>query len=238
MAQEGSTVRLFDAPKPKTLWRELPEKPAICGAVLPGCYLIRVNGVGRRRQRVISLAYVDDYIEAALNKVAMAHRSLELLNQIRAGEPEEQVDIQVHFEGLIAAGSSAGDQLAEAFALRCGLKIRNNSPAKLLSATESLPVPRSVSGCLEEFCRWASSPVVRDANRRRRLAVHHHYIKRPYKPQGTWLLDEELIEGARSPYEGALDVHSYAAAYVDSLDWLASAARCLSDQIAHSTVLG
>jgi hypothetical protein len=31
---------------------------------------------------------MDDYIEAALNKVAMARRSLELLDQIRAGEPE------------------------------------------------------------------------------------------------------------------------------------------------------
>jgi hypothetical protein len=113
------------------------------------------------------------------------------------------------------------------------LKIRNNSPAKLLSATEASAAQGSVDGCLEEFRRWASTPIVRDASRRRRLAVHHYYIKRPYKPEGTWLLDEER-EGARSPYEGALDVHSYAAAYVDALDVLASAARCLSDAISRS----
>jgi hypothetical protein len=38
-AWEGATVRRFGSTKPKTPCREPPEKPAICGAVLPGCYL-------------------------------------------------------------------------------------------------------------------------------------------------------------------------------------------------------
>jgi hypothetical protein len=36
---EGATVRAFSSTNPKAPCRDSPEKPAICGAVLPGCYL-------------------------------------------------------------------------------------------------------------------------------------------------------------------------------------------------------
>jgi hypothetical protein len=53
------------------------------------------------------------------------------------------------------------------------------------------------------------------------LASHAHYVKRPYRAELTWLLDP-------SPYDGPLDVHSYAVAYAASLDQLAQIAAALS----------
>jgi hypothetical protein len=67
---------------------------------------------------------------------------------------------------------------------------------------------------------------VRDARARRNTAVHH-YEKRPYKPKGTWMLDEVTIRGEVSPYHGLLDVHSYWATFVEKLASLEKAARSL-----------
>jgi hypothetical protein len=68
---------------------------------------------------------------------------------------------------------------------------------------------------------------MRDARARRNSAVHHHYEKRPYKPRGTWMLDEVTIRGEASPYQGPLDVHSYCATYVETLTLLEKATNSL-----------
>lgn len=59
----------------------------------------------------------------------------------------------------------------------------------------------------------------------RNRAVHHHYQKRPYRPELTWLLDPVQIGGKPSPYQGPLDVHDYCANYFTALAKLEEAAR-------------
>jgi hypothetical protein len=44
----------------------------------------------------------------------------------------------------------------------------------------------------------------------------------------TWLLDPVDVNGQPSPYDGALDVHSYAATYADSLTTLERIADALN----------
>ena len=171
---------------------------------------------------------MDQYVEAALNKVEIARRDLESLNRLRDGHEDERIEIQRYFEGVITAGSSAGDQLAQAFAERLGLNVRNNSPQRLLAAAGEAPGNHEVEACFGEFRRWASTPIVRDAHKRRRLAVHHHYVKTPNKLLGTWLLEAADFEGSQSPYRGRLDVHSYCEVYVRALDALRVAAQCLA----------
>jgi hypothetical protein len=171
----------------------------------------------------------DDYIVAARNKIASASRHLVALNKLRAGDESERAQIQDAFEGIIFRGFSAGDQLAEAIALKAGLRIPNNSPEKLLQrfAQDSFPAPPEFASCIQHLRDWSGEAIVRDARARRNSAVHHHYEKRPYKPKGTWMLDEVTIRREVSPYDGPLDVHSYCATYVDKLALLEKAARAL-----------
>lgn len=171
----------------------------------------------------------DDYILAARNKIASAKRHLATLNKLRAGDESERSQIQDAYEGIISRGFSAGDQLAEAIALKAGVRIRNNSPEKLLKklAHEPLPALDELESCIQHLRDWAEEAIVRDARARRNTAVHHHYEKRPYKPEGTWMLDEVTIRGEVSPYQGPLDVHSYCATFVEKLASLEKAARSL-----------
>lgn len=174
-------------------------------------------------------AMADDYILAARNKIASAARHLAALNELRAGDEAERPEIQDAFEDIISRGFSAGDQLAEAVALKAGLRIRNNSPEKLLKrlAGESTPARAPFESCIQYLRDWTDEAIVRDARARRNSAVHHHYEKRPYKPKGTWMLDEVTVGDGPSPYRGPLDVHSYCATYVDRLALLERAARAL-----------
>ncbi len=171
----------------------------------------------------------DDYILAARNKIASATRHLAALEKLRAGDESERSQIQDAYEDVISRGFSAGDQLAEAIALRAELRIRNNSPEKLLKTLEQKAVPArdGLEPSIRHLREWAEEAIVRDARARRNSAVHHHYEKRPYKPKGTWMLDEVTIRGEVSPYQGLLDVHSYCATFVDKLASLEKAARSL-----------
>jgi hypothetical protein len=171
----------------------------------------------------------DDYILAARNKLASARRHLAALNKLRAGDESERSQIQDAFEDIISRGFSAGDQLAEAIALKAGLQIRNNSPEKLLKRLEKTSVPSrdEFESCIQRLREWTEEAIVRDARARRNSAVHHHYEKRPYKLQGTWMLDAVTIRGEVSPYQGLLDVHSYCATFVEKLASLEKAAQSL-----------
>lgn len=164
----------------------------------------------------------DGYIEAARNKISLARRHLAMLSAFRAGEPNEREDIQLNFEGVIRNGESAVDQLAEAVASRLGLRLRNPSAQRVIQAvTDKLGEQEPFVVRLRE---WVSASIVIDAHKRRRDAVHHHYEKRPYKPLATWVLEAQSINGAPSPYDGPLDVHSYCDAYVETLTLLEIAA--------------
>ncbi|MGH3029406.1 MAG: hypothetical protein ACRDNE_01310 [Gaiellaceae bacterium] len=66
----------------------------------------------------------DDYILAARNKIASATRRLAALEKLRAGDESERSQIQDAYEYVISRGFSAGDQLAEAIALRAERRIR------------------------------------------------------------------------------------------------------------------
>jgi hypothetical protein len=171
----------------------------------------------------------DDYILAARNKIASAKRHLAALNTLRAGDESERSQIQDAYEDIISRGFSAGDQLAEAIARKTGLRIRNNSPETLLKRLAQEPVPArdELEPSIEHLREWAEEAIVRDARARRNSAIHHHYEKRPYKPEGTWMLDEVTIRGEVSPYQGPLDVHSCCATYVEKLSLLEKAARSL-----------
>jgi hypothetical protein len=158
---------------------------------------------------------IDDYAEAAANKLAFAGACRAELDGLRRGEEDERPAIQRAFEGLISSGTSAGDQLSAALAVRAGVRLRRNTPAELLRRLAD-----SDDELVALFRQWAESAVVRDARRRRNLAIHAHYVKRPYRQELTWLLEPVTVDGQPSPYEGPLDVHSYAAAYAESLDLL------------------
>jgi hypothetical protein len=82
---------------------------------------------------------------------------------------------------------------------------------------------------IDAFRAWAESAIARDARRRRNLAIHAHYENRPHRTELTWLLDPVEVDGKPSPYDGPVDVHSYAAAFAESLtaleritDWLSN----------------
>jgi hypothetical protein len=170
---------------------------------------------------------MDDYLLAARNKIASARRHLAALNKLRAGDESERSEIQDSYETIIARGFSAGDQLAEAIAIKVGLRIRNNSPDKLLKALADDGADPTELESTQYLREWAQEQIVRDARLRRNSAVHHHYEKRPYKPEGTWILEKANPRGEESPYEGPLDVHSYCATYVEKLDLLEKAVRSL-----------
>ncbi len=94
-------------------------------------------------------------------------------------------------------------------------------------AQEPIPAREKLEPSIQQLCEWAEEAIVRDARARRNSAVHHHYEKRPYRPKGTWMLDEVAIRGETSPYQGPLDVHSYCATYVEKLALLEKAASSL-----------
>ena len=169
----------------------------------------------------------DDYILAACNKIASASRHLATLNELRAGDESERPLVQDAFEDILSRGFSAGDQLAEAIALRAGLRIRNNSPEKLFKKLEQerIHVGDGLQLSIEHLRKWVDEAIVGDARARRNSAVHHHYEKRPYKAKATWMLDEVSVRGEKSPYDGPLDVHSYCATFVKKLPLLEKAAR-------------
>jgi hypothetical protein len=166
--------------------------------------------------RCDALGVADDTIvsfsEAALNKIGFARESGRELAALRRGEEDERAQIQRAFESVIGNGTSAGDQLSAALARRAGVRLPRNTPADL---------GRRAGGSDDELVRrlvqWAELPVVVDARRRRNLAVHAHYVKRPYRPELTWLLDPIQIAGEGSRYEGQLDVHSYTENYLAAL---------------------
>ena len=170
---------------------------------------------------------MDVYIDAARNKIGLARRHLLMLDSFRAGEPGEREDIQLNFEGVLRNGESAADQLAEAVTLKLKLGVRNPSAHKVIQAlTDSDVDPEPFTAHLRT---WVTIPIVIDAHKRRRDAVHHHYEKRPYKALGTWLLEPQTVNGTPSPYDGPLDVHAYCAAYVNTLDLLEETARQLEN---------
>ncbi len=164
-----------------------------------------------------------DYLDAARNKISLARKHLTELDKFREGEPEERENIQMHFEGVVRSGESASDQLAEAVAAMLRLQLRNPSAQKVVQAVRDAGDQREI--LLVHLREWVSTPIVIDAHKRRRDAVHHYYEKRPYKALGTWILEPQTINGASSPYEGPLDVHSYCAGYVDTLTLLEETAR-------------
>ena len=170
---------------------------------------------------------ISNYLDAAQNKIRVARRHFELLMLMREGSEAEQTDVQIHFEGLIGAGSSAGDQISEAVARLLGVKIRTNSPGKLLNRIDQLAISDELARCLVSLRTWVETPIVQDAHKRRRLAVHHHYVKAPNRLLGSWMLEEEEIDGAPSPYAGPLDIHSYGAVYMQALEELERCVTCL-----------
>jgi hypothetical protein len=175
----------------------------------------------------------DPYVEAALFKVEVAESSLDALREIREGSERERLRVQTHYEALLGAGVSAGDQLAEAIARELGISIFNNSPDKLLRVLDSSDAPPldELGTCIERFRTWNAEPIARDAHERRRLAVHHHYGKHPATGEGTWFLEPIEIRRERSPYDGPFDIHSYGEAYVETLRALVEVARCVESAI-------
>jgi hypothetical protein len=174
----------------------------------------------------------EDYLDAARNKIGIARRYLARLNELREGVESEREEVQLDFEGVLASGSSAADQLAEAIVRKLRLSVRNASPERVLYAVdEQKHDGGKLAPCLELLREWANEAVVVDAHRRRNRAVHHYYKKRPYKPELTWMLNEVRIGGEPSPYKGPLDVHSYCANYIAALAKLEVAVLCVEDAI-------
>jgi hypothetical protein len=170
----------------------------------------------------------DDYLDAARRKLAIARRFMRELDSLRGGDESEREEIQLNFEGVIASGSSAADQLAGAIDLKLALRLRNATPKRVLSAIDKEQRDvRECADCLELLRDWTREPIVVDAHRRRNRAVHHYYEKRPYRTELTWLLDAVQVDGKPSPYHGPLDVHSYCANYIGSLAKLEEATQCV-----------
>ena len=169
----------------------------------------------------------EPYLQAALNKISIVERFFSALEKLREGEDQERPEIQLNFEGVLASGFSAGDQLARAIATRLGIK-GTDSAGNLLKALESGEVDLAeLADCTNGFLAWVREPIVRDARRRRNQAVHSHYEKTPHKLARTWILQPITLSGGPSPYKGPLDVHSYCAMYVAALRRLRDVARCL-----------
>jgi hypothetical protein len=103
------------------------------------------------------------YAEAARKKLALARTCRAELDRHRRGLEEERAAVQRAFEGLLASGISAGDQLSAALAERFGLRLRRSTPRDLLA--------RAPAGdeLVDAFRAWAESAIVRDARRRRNL---------------------------------------------------------------------
>jgi hypothetical protein len=163
---------------------------------------------------------IEAYLEAAANKIVLAREHYAELDALREGAEHERRRIQSAYEGVIGNGISAGDQAAAALAAAAGLNLgRRNTPRELLRALTraGAPLADDLALCTSALRAWADEPVVRDARERRNLAVHAHYEKRPYKLRLTWLLDEVVVRGRTSPYDGSLEIHAYCEVFVGSL---------------------
>jgi hypothetical protein len=89
------------------------------------------------------------------------------------------------------------------------------------------PPAEELASCISALRAWADEPIVRDARERRKLAVHAHYEKRPYRLRLTWLLDEVIVRGQPSPYQGSLEIHAYCEAFVGALTRLEHLIGCI-----------
>jgi hypothetical protein len=176
---------------------------------------------------------IEAYLDAAANKIALAHDHYADLDALREGAEHERRQVQSAFEGVVGNGISAGDQAAAALGAAAGVDLgRRNTPEELLRAlarADRQPVDE-LAACISALRAWADEPVVRDARERRNLAIHAHYEKQPYKLRLTWLLDEVFVRGRSSPYHGALEIHSYCEAFVGSLAHLEGVIDCVRSQ--------
>jgi len=65
----------------------------------------------------------------------MAEAHLVELQRVREGHPRERLYVQMHVEGVLRPGVSAGDQVARWFGDALGLKLWNASPDRLFQST-------------------------------------------------------------------------------------------------------
>lgn len=108
------------------------------------------------------------------------------------GEPP--IEVQAHFEGVIISTFAAIDKVAEAINSALGLGLEQNCLLKVYLATPQLK-------------SWSGKDLNKDLQGIRRLIVHHHVKKIPFKgPSGAW--DVQLPEGAK-PYEGSRGLRAY-----------------------------
>ena len=169
------------------------------------------------------------YVDAAQRKIKIAGRHLVLLNEIRRADEIEELDVQLHFDGLLQSGASASDKLAVAIGLIAGIRKAeridlNHLLTKMGAGTIDLG---EIASCADALSKWANERIVRDARGRRNLIVHRHYKKTPSTPELAWCLYPIKVEGKPSPYEGPLDVHAYSAKYVATLERLDAVATGL-----------
>ncbi len=57
----------------------------------------------------------------------------------------------------------------------------------------------------QQLIRWYTNPIVADIREVRRLATHHHYLKKPARPHVL----EVQKPGNRKPYPGSRELASY-----------------------------
>ena len=168
------------------------------------------------------------YVDSALKKIQIARRHLDLLNTIRRDDEIEQLDVQMHFDGLLLSGASTSDKLA--VAIGCIAGIRRSEGLDLNRLLTIIGAGQAdlgeVARCADALARWAEEPIVRDARGRRNLVVHRHYKKTPNSVELTWSLDPISVSGEH--YVGPLDVHAYSEGYVATLERLAEVAACLN----------
>lgn len=156
----------------------------------------------------------EEMLNAACRKVEIAHYHFDQLRRWMAATPPQAlrqvpIPIQAHFEGILAAGYSALDEVAGFHGKYDAKQLFRMDPA-------SEPFPA-------ELRAWYDQPLIRHAGQLRNAATHRFYGKLP--------AGGEAVEGLRIPdlgFGGQVppELMTYAAALLEQWDSLAAVIGC------------
>ncbi|MBA3687602.1 MAG: gamma-glutamylcyclotransferase [Chloroflexi bacterium] len=156
----------------------------------------------------------EEMLNAACRKVEIAHYHFDQLRRWMAATPPEAlrevpIPIQAHFEGILAAGYSALDEVAGFHGKRDAKRLFEMDPA-------DEPFPAALRA-------WYDQPLIRHAGKLRNAATHRFYGKLP--------AGGEAVEGLRIPDLGfggqvPSELMIYAAALLEQWDSLAAVVGC------------
>lgn len=156
----------------------------------------------------------EEMLNAACRKVEIAHYHFDQLRRWMAGTPpqalrEVPIPIQAHFEGILAAGYSALDEVAGFHGKYDAKQLFRMDPA-------GEPFPAALRA-------WYDQPLVRHAGQLRNAATHRFYGKLP--------AGGEAAEGLRIPELGfggqvPAELMIYAEALLEQWDSLAALIGC------------